>query len=145
MANKMSGQTLIENLSSLLGQQLPSDRLANAILSDYLFQAYYHQHRSRSSAHRHAERAEQERQGKRMIAAPSLVRQSRKSTTGWDVSGRSIHEVQQWCIIITLPLVGMLLLLVCLLLQGVFAEIGPWVLFVGVKLITKKLEQQPSC
>ena len=38
----------------------------------------------------------------------------------------------------------MLLLLCSLLLQGVFASIGPWVIFVGVKLITKKLEKPDS-
>ena len=80
-----------------------------------------------------------------MTTTTSLLQQSRTSTAAWDVSGRSTHEVQQWCQIIALPLVGILLLLLCLLLQGIFAEIGPWVIFVGVKLITKKLEQQPSC
>jgi len=80
-----------------------------------------------------------------MTTAPSFVRQSSKSIAGWDGSGRSTHEVHQWYQLIALPLVGMLLLLLCLLLQGIFAEIGPLVIFVGVKLITKKLEQQPFC
>ena len=79
-----------------------------------------------------------------MTNTTSLFLQSRKSTPGWDVSGLSIPEIGQWCIIIALPLVGMLLLLCCLLLQGVFAAIGPWVIFVGVKLITKKLEKPDS-
>jgi hypothetical protein len=35
----------------------------------------------------------------------------------------------------------MLLLAVCFLLQGVFAALGPVVIFVGVKLVTRKLEQ----
>jgi hypothetical protein len=77
-----------------------------------------------------------------MTHTPSLFPQSRKSTPGWDVSGLSTHEVKQWWSVIALPLVGMLLLLCCFLLQGVFALLGPWVIFVGVKLITKKLEQQ---
>ena len=75
-----------------------------------------------------------------MTNTTSLFQQSRKSTPGWDVSGLSIHEIGQWCIIIALPMVGMLLLL-----QGVFAWIGPWVIFVGMKLITKKLEKPDSC
>jgi hypothetical protein len=75
-----------------------------------------------------------------MTHTPSLFPQSRNSTPGWDVSDLSTHEVKQWWSVIALPLVGMLLLL-----QGVFALLGPWVIFVGVKLITKKLERQPSC
>ena len=80
-----------------------------------------------------------------MTHTTALLQQSRNSTPGWDVSGLSTHEVKQWWSIIALPLVGMLLLLLCFLLQGVFALLGPWVLFVAVKLITKQLEQQPSC
>ena len=79
-----------------------------------------------------------------MTNTTSLFQQSRKSIPGWDVSGLSTHEIEQWCIIIALPIVGMLLLLCCLLLQGVFASLGPWVIFVGVKLITKKLEKPGS-
>ena len=80
-----------------------------------------------------------------MTNTTSLFLQNRKGNSGWDVSGFSIHEIKQWCIIIALPMVGMLLLLCCFLLQSVFALIGPWVIFVGVKLITKKLEKQLSC
>jgi hypothetical protein len=76
-----------------------------------------------------------------MTYTTSLLQQSRKSTPGWDVSGLSTQEVKQWCLIIALPLVGMLLLLLCFLLQGVFALLGPWVIFVGVQLMTKKLEK----
>lgn len=79
-----------------------------------------------------------------MTRTPSVFSQSRKSTPGWDVSALSTQEVNQWWSVIALPLVGMLLLLCCFLLQGVFAQLGPWVIFVAVKLITKKLEQQPS-
>jgi hypothetical protein len=79
-----------------------------------------------------------------MTYTTSLLQQSRKSTPGWDVSALSTHEVKQWCLIIALPLVGMLLLLCCFLLQGVFALLGPWVIFVGVKLMTKKLEKNST-
>lgn len=92
---------------------------------------------------RHTERAEQERQGERMTATTSLLRQSSNSNSGWDASGLSTHEIKQWCLLIALPLVDMLLLLLCFLLQGVFAALGPWVIFAGVKLVTKKLEKQP--
>ena len=74
----------------------------------------------------------------------SLYQQSKKSNPAWDVSDLVLHEAKQWCCIIALPVVGMLLLLLCLLMQGVFAEIGPWVLFIAAKLITKKLEKQQS-
>jgi hypothetical protein len=80
-----------------------------------------------------------------MTTTTSLLQQSSNSNPGWDVSGRPTHEVKQWYQLIALPLVGMLLLLFCLLLQGIFAEIAPWVIFVGVKLITKKLEKQQAC
>ena len=59
-----------------------------------------------------------------MTTTTSLLQQSRTSNAVRDVSGRSTHEVQQWWQIIALPLVGILLLLLCLLLQGVFAEIA---------------------
>ena len=82
-----------------------------------------------------------------MTHTTSLFQQSTGSTPGWTVSSLSTHEVKQWCCVFALPLVGMFLLLLCLLLQGVFAELGPWVIFVGVKLVTKKLEKttEQSC
>jgi hypothetical protein len=79
-----------------------------------------------------------------MINTLSLFQQSRKSNQAWHISDLALHEAKQWCSVIALPVVGMLLLLLCLLLQGIFAEIGPWVLFIGVKLITKQLEKQQS-
>lgn len=79
-----------------------------------------------------------------MTDTTSLLQQSRNSIERWDVSGASTHEITQLCLVIALPLVGMLLLICCFLLQGVFAALGPWALFIGVKLITKKLENQPS-
>src|SRR5258706_4384722 len=76
-----------------------------------------------------------------MTRATSLLQQSRKSAPGWKSSGLSHHEITQWGLLIALPVVGMLLLVVCFLLQGVFAALGPVVIFVGVKLVTRKLEQ----
>jgi hypothetical protein len=144
IASKMSAQTSIENLS------LFEDSSCLVIAQPMLF---YHMALSRHTITSievaplltGMQRAKQERQGERMMTTTSLLQQSRTSNAAWDVSSSSTHEVRQWCQIIALPLVGMLLLLLCFLLQGVFAEIGPWVIFVGVKLITKKLEQQQSC
>ncbi len=76
-----------------------------------------------------------------MIQATMLLQRTKNNTPGWDISSRSPHEIKQWCLLIALPMVGMLLLLVCFLLQGVFAAVGPWVIFVGAKLITRKVEQ----
>lgn len=76
-----------------------------------------------------------------MTQATALLQQSKRSTPGWTVSSRSAHEVKQWCILIALPIVGMLLLLACFLLQGVFATLGPWMILIGVKLITRKVDQ----
>ena len=77
-----------------------------------------------------------------MTRATSLLQQGRKSAPGWDGSSLSRHEITQWGLLIALPVVGMLLLVVCFLLQGVFAALGPVVIFVGVKLVTRKLEKQ---
>jgi len=77
-----------------------------------------------------------------MTRATSLLQQSRKSAPGWKSSGLSRHEITQWGLLIALPVVGMLLLAVCFLLQGVFAALGPVAIFVGVKLVTRKLEKQ---
>ena len=35
----------------------------------------------------------------------------------------------------------MLLLLLCFLLQGVFAALGPWVIFAGVKLVYEEVRK----
>ncbi|HKF36236.1 MAG TPA: hypothetical protein VKB35_04990 [Ktedonobacteraceae bacterium] len=80
-----------------------------------------------------------------MTRTPALFPPSRKSTPGWDISALSTPEVNQWWSVIALPMVGMLLLLCCYLLQGVFAQLGPWAIFVAVKLITRRLEQKPPC
>src|SRR5260370_8761433 len=77
-----------------------------------------------------------------MTRATLLLQQSRKSAPGWKGSGLSRHEITQWGLLIALPVVGMLLLAGCFLLQGVFAALGPGVIFVGVKLVTRKLEKQ---
>jgi hypothetical protein len=77
-----------------------------------------------------------------MTRATSLLQQSGKSAPGWKGSGLSRHEITQWGLLIALPVVGILLLVVCFLLQGVFAALGPVVIFVGVKLVTRKLEKQ---
>lgn len=77
-----------------------------------------------------------------MTRATSFLQQGRTSAPGWKGSDLSRHEITQWGLLIALPVVGMLLLVVCFLLQGVFAALGPVVIFVGVKLVTKKLEKQ---
>ncbi len=77
-----------------------------------------------------------------MTRATSLLQQGRTSAPGWKGSGLSRHEITQWGLLIALPVVGILLLVVCFLLQGVFAALGPVVIFVGVKLVTRKLEKQ---
>jgi len=76
-----------------------------------------------------------------MTTTTSPLRQGGKSNSEWNVSGLSTHEIKQWCLLVALPLVGMLLLLLSFLLQGVFAALGPWVIFVGVKLVTSRLEE----
>lgn len=77
-----------------------------------------------------------------MTRATSFLQQGRTSAPGWKGLGLSRHEITQWGLLIALPVVGMLLLVVCFLLQGMFAALGPVVIFVGVKLVTKKLEKQ---
>jgi uncharacterized membrane protein len=74
-----------------------------------------------------------------MTTTTSLLRQGGKSNSGLNVSGLYTHEIKQLCLLIALPLVGMLLLLLCFLLQGVFAALGPWVIFVGAKLVSSRV------
>ena len=50
------------------------------------------------------------------------------------------YQVRQWCYIIMLPVVGLLALALCLSLGGAFALVGPWVMFIAVRVITKRLD-----
>jgi hypothetical protein len=85
-----------------------------------------------------------ERQGEGMSHTTSLRQQSREKAPGYYSSVLSNHEIVQWGLLIALPLVGMPLLVLCFLLQGVFAVLGPLAIFVGVKLLTKRLETTPT-
>ena len=76
-----------------------------------------------------------------MTQSSILFQQRKNNTPGWDISNRSTHEIKHWSMLIALPIVGMLLLLACFLLQGIFAVVGPWLIFLGVKLITRKVDQ----
>lgn len=50
----------------------------------------------------------------------------------------SSNAVQQWSMLIGLPLVGLLALAFLLSLGGVFAWVGPWLLFFGISRATKQ-------
>lgn len=50
-------------------------------------------------------------------------------------------DVQQWSVLIGLPLVGLFALVFLLSLGGVFALVGPWVLFLGITRAVKILDQ----
>ena len=78
-----------------------------------------------------------------MIHSTSLFQLSRKSSPQWNDLDLPRHEIIQWGLLIALPMVGILLLLVCFLLHGIFAALGPWLIFVGVKLMTKSIERKP--
>ena len=52
------------------------------------------------------------------------------------------NEMQQWSVVIGLPLVGLLALVFLLSLGGAFAFIGPWVIYAGIKIVTKQLAKQ---
>ena len=77
-----------------------------------------------------------------MTTAPVIYQKNMHDTSRHDNSNRptSTHEIKQWGMLIALPIVGLLLLLLCFLLQGIFAVVGPWMIFLGVKLISKRIE-----
>lgn len=54
-------------------------------------------------------------------------------------AGLSSYQVRQWCYLIGLPVVGLLALVFCLWLGGAFALVGPWIIFIAVRVITKRL------
>jgi hypothetical protein len=54
------------------------------------------------------------------------------------VSAASNSEVKQLCVALLAVIVGLLVLCSFLLMGGVFALVGPWVIFVGVVCITRR-------
>jgi len=77
-----------------------------------------------------------------MTQTPALYQRNKNNMPGSNISNRSTHEIKQWFMLIALPMIGILLLLLCFLLQGIFAIIGPWVILIGVKLINRKVEKK---
>jgi hypothetical protein len=76
-----------------------------------------------------------------MAQAPVIYQKNMNVTSGSynSNSSASTSEIKLWIMIIALPIVGMLLLLLCFLLQGIFAAVGPWLILLGVTLINKKI------
>jgi hypothetical protein len=52
-------------------------------------------------------------------------------------SGVFMTEARQWYYVICLPVIGLLVLYYFLSLGGIFALLGPWVIFFAVRLLTK--------
>lgn len=81
-----------------------------------------------------------------MTQAQVIYQKNIDDTPRYASSSRSTstHEIKQWGLLIGLPVVGLLLLMLCFLLQGIFAAAGPWVILLGVKLIHRKVENNDA-
>jgi hypothetical protein len=53
-------------------------------------------------------------------------------------TGTFSYEVRQWGYAIALPIIGLLMLYVFLYLGGAVALVGPWAIFIAVRLITSR-------
>jgi hypothetical protein len=51
-------------------------------------------------------------------------------------------EVIQWAYALTLPIVGILMLCFFLSLDGAFALLGPWGIFIAARLITRSWDKK---
>jgi hypothetical protein len=57
------------------------------------------------------------------------------------VSGKPTCEIRQWCITLGAVLVGLLALFILLAAGGVFGLIGPWAIFAGALVLTRRSEE----
>jgi len=57
------------------------------------------------------------------------------------VSAAATGEIKQWCVILGTIVVGLLALGIFLVAGGVFAMIGPWVIFAGALVFAKRSER----
>jgi hypothetical protein len=79
-------------------------------------------------------------EGAAMMQATIPLQQEKKLAPGWTTASSLTDEVQQWCLLLALPLVGMLLLLACMQLPSVFSTLGAFMIYVGAKVIAKRME-----
>ena len=77
-------------------------------------------------------------QGERMANSRAYHQVAWQGTVTKPVSAASNGEVKQWCVTLLVVIVGLLALCSFLLMGGVFALIGPWVIFVGALCIMKR-------
>jgi len=58
------------------------------------------------------------------------------------VSAAPAGEIKQWCVTLGTIVVGLLTLGIFLVAGGVFAMIGPWVIFAGALVLAQRSERR---
>lgn len=76
-----------------------------------------------------------------MIGKVTLTGYQQQSIRKLDVSRILTGEVLQWCYVLCLPIVGLLVLILCLYLGGIFALFGPWAILIAARACTKRFLQ----
>ena len=64
---------------------------------------------------------------------------SLEETHGRSVSATSNSELKQWCLAVCFVVFGLVALFSFLLMGGIFALLGPWVILAGTLAATKRL------
>jgi predicted membrane channel-forming protein YqfA (hemolysin III family) len=73
-----------------------------------------------------------------MVTSIALFQYQQNNAVEWQVSEEFKTELREWCSLLCFIVFGLLALILFLSLGGAFAILGPWAIFVGVKLHTKR-------
>jgi hypothetical protein len=79
---------------------------------------------------------------KQMTNGATFYQYTSKRIATSPVSAAPAGEIKQWGVILVIIVVGLLALGILLVAGGVFATIGPWVIFAGALVFAKRSERR---